>query len=250
MRGHERRRASMDIDRLPEPPIEAEVSIKTFDMIDMPIDWLGEEWALSLTDDQMGQMFRLIMASLRQVPAGSLPGDHDQLQRLTGLVPDPVVLGIWQECSDGRRYWERLVPVVESAWSRKRGKQTKDAERQRRRRLMLHLVRAGLTETGARNHEVQDAVFIELGAQKLTEQNVFNAAQAAGLIGPVTPLRDSQRDRNELSQARPKPSRVTESGQLRDRNGQLRDSPRDSAVTVSDSPHVSEPGKKTTYGGG
>lgn len=200
----------------PEPPLEADVSLGGFDRIDMPIDWMGEDWALEMDDAALGALWRLVGASLRQSPAGSLPGARERIVLLVpAAIPDALdgALRLWPLHSDGRRYWDRLVPLIEEAWSRKRGRRTKDAERKRRERLRVQLVRAGCTVTGAANRDVQDAVLAELGDGRLTEVGVLEAALRAGVVSPVRPLGKT----------------VTRT---------VRDCPQASNVTVSDSPRT------------
>lgn len=177
-----------NLSALPEPPVEADVSLGGFERIDMPIDWLTEDWALELSVSALGAMFRLFTASLRQSPAGSLPGDEALIASLVpGDLPLDVladVLPLWPLCSDRRRYWFRGVPCIEEAWSRKRGKATKDATRKRRERLKALLVRCGCTETGAASSDVQALVMAEIAdGERMTERAVFDAATRAGVIG-------------------------------------------------------------------
>lgn len=177
------------LNALPDPPYDPDVSLGGFDRIDMPIDWLGEDWALDLDDSTLGCMFRLLQASLRQSPAGSLPGDLSRVMRLAGIeAGGPAfhrAMVLWPTHADNRRYWARLVPVIEEAWGRKKGRVTKEGLRKRRERLAAQLVKAGLTEIGAASHDVQDVVFAELGDQRMTEENVLQAAMRAGVVGPV-----------------------------------------------------------------
>ncbi|MCD9148505.1 hypothetical protein [Pseudophaeobacter flagellatus] len=225
-------------DSYPEPPIEADVSLGGFERIDMPIDWLSEEWALGLSSAGLGAVFRLYAVSLRQSPAGSLPCTVADIEQ---LVPRSVAseelkeaLSLWHSCSDGRRYWSRIVPLIEDAWGRKKGKKTKDAMRKRRERLAVKLMECGMTENGAKFHEVQDMVLAALpdGAQ-LTTKNVMNAATAAGLVGNVRPVRT---DTLGQSSDGPKVS-----------GGQSLDSPRTANGQHSDSPNVSAGIRPTRY---
>ncbi|WP_323783833.1 hypothetical protein [Leisingera sp.] len=228
-------------DNYPEPPIEAEVSLGGFDRIDMPIDWLVEEWAVGLSSAGLGAVFRLYAVSLRQSPAGSLPGTVHAIEQ---LIPRSVgdaelkeALELWPMHSDGRRYWARIVPLVEDAWGRKKGKKTKDALRKRRERLAKKLMECGVTENGAKFHELQDMVFDELqdGAQ-LTTKNVMEAATRAGVIGNVRPVR---LDAIGQSPDSPKLS-----------DGQSQDSHRTVGGQSLDSPHVSSSPHHTRYGDG
>lgn len=177
-----------EFSALPDPPVEVDVSLGGFDKIDMPIDWLTEEWALALSAGGIGVMFRLYAASLRQAPAGSLPAAE---ALIVSLVPGELpaehlaeALPLWPVCSDGRRYWFRGAACIEDAWGRKRGKHTKDAERKRRERLKALLVRCGCTETGAASSDVQALVTAELpDGARMTERVVLDAATRAGVIG-------------------------------------------------------------------
>lgn len=211
---------------LPDPPIEAEVTLLGYTTIDMPMDWHTEEWALPLTDAVLGAMYRLAFKSLRQAPAGSLPASAEScLLLLEGCADRGAVLAaleFWEECSDGRRYWPRLVPVIETAWRRYKGKQSADATRKRRERMGKQLRVLGVTETGAKNRDVLDAVFAQMrqGAP-LSITEVRTAAMAAGVIGNIRPL-----------------SRVT-----------VTDSHGTAGVTVSDSHAVSGDGRGTRFGG-
>lgn len=224
---------------LPDPPIEPEVTLAGFERIDMPIDWLGEDWALSLSSAGLGAVFRLFTSSLRQCPAGSLPGS-DLLVKAAVAGPfegDDLreALALWELHSDGRRYWPRIVPLIEEAWSRRRGKTSKDATRKRRERLRDQLIKAGCTPTGAANADVQAMVWAELGDDaRLTLQNVVDAATRAGVIGPIRPLR---RDVSGQSEDCPKVS----GGQLLDSHGTV-------TGQFSDSPDVSDPQGSTRYG--
>ena len=224
----------------PEPPFEADVFLGGFERIDTPIDWLSEEWALGLSSAGLGAVFRLFAASLRQSPAGSLPNALIDIEQ---LVPRSVerdhldeALGLWHSCSDGRRYWSRMVPLIEDAWSRKKGRKTKDAMRKRRERLTAKLMDCGLSEDGAKFHEVQDLVLAEMAeGEQMTTKNVMNAAKRAGVVGNVRPVRA---DRLGLSQDSPKLS-----------GGQSLDSPRTGKGQYSDSPFVSAGDASTKYGG-
>lgn len=233
-----------DEGMLPDPPIEAEWSLAGFDRIDMPIDWLGEDWALEFSTAGLGAMFRLMAISLRQSPAGSLPGsDH----RLAMLMPQNMsrealdeALMHWQMHSDGRRYWDRLVPLIEDAWGRKKGKRNKDALRKRRERLRDQLVKCGLTEIGAKNSDVQDLVLAELPDDaRMTFGNVHDAATRAGVIGPVRKL---SADENGLSES----VRKCPPDSPRTVHGQLQDSPRTVRGQLRDSSDVSDRGEGTT----
>lgn len=178
---------------LPDPPIEAEVTLLGYTTIDMPMDWHTEEWALPLSDAVLGAMYRLAFKSLRQAPAGSLPASPDScLLLLEGRADRAAVLEaleFWEECSDGRRYWARLVPVIETAWRRYKGKQSADATRKRRERMGKQLQALGVTEAGAKNRDVLGAVFAQMrqGAP-LSLGEVRTAAMAAGVIGNIRPL--------------------------------------------------------------
>lgn len=207
----------------PEPPLEAEVSLGGFDRIDMPIDWMGEDWALEMDDAALGALWRLVGASLRQSPAGSLPGPRERVMLLVSAArPEALdaALRLWPLHSDERRYWPRLVPLIEEAWSRKRGRRGKDADRKRRERLRAQLIRAGCTPTGAANRDVQDAVLAELGDGRLTEVGVLEAAQRAGAISSVRSMRKTV---TRTVQDCPQVSNVTVS-----------DSPRDTLRTVGE----------------
>ncbi|MER5172652.1 hypothetical protein [Thioclava kandeliae] len=226
---------------LPEPPIEAHVSLNTFEQIEMPIDWLSEEWALGLSHAALGIMFRLYSASIRQSPAGSLPGCPDQICRLVAGLErgDDIAeaLALWPVHSDGRRYWARCVPLIEAAWGRRKGKTSKDALRKRRQRLGEQLIKCGLSQDGAANRDVQDMVLAELGEGRLELRLVHDAASRAGIIGPVRKL---SADTNGQSVDSHKLSRVTLSGQSRDSHGTVRGQ-------SSDSPFVSDAANSTRY---
>jgi hypothetical protein len=205
-----------------------------FGWIDMPMDWLGEDWLTDLSDAARGIMWRLIHTALRQTsPAGSLPGKVSAVAELIGRAPDyaPLIeaLALWEVCSDGRRYWWRLVPVVESAWGRVRNTKTKDAERKKRQRLAEKLRECGLTDVGSRNRDVQDAVLAQMmDGDKITSRAVFDAATAAQVIGTVRRLSKS----------------VTA-----DSLGQSQDSPRTDVGQFSDSPVVSGSAPPSKSGG-
>jgi len=217
---------------LPEPPIEADVFLGGFDRIDMPIDWLNEDWALDISAAGLGVMFRLYGVSLRQSPAGSLPGDEVKLAAvLPASVPREALdeaLTLWVVHSDGRRYWTRVVPFVEDAWSRRRGKTSKDAIRKRRERLCIQLRKCGLSEVGAANGDVQAQVMDEIpDSARMTFQVVFDAATQAGVIGPVRPMRS---DKNGLSES--------VRGLSNSVRGQSTDSPRTVHGQSTDSPRT------------
>ena len=171
-----------EIDR--EPPLDADVSLEGYSRIDLPFRWQGEEWFLEISDAALGIHFRLLLVSLLQVPAGSLPGSSGLNSRLIGGTKNEgslqEALSLWILHNDGRRYWPQLVPLVEDAWARKRGKQTKEAERKRRERLAINLRKLGLTDEGSKFTEVQDAVIAHLPPNgKWTFESVKAAAQAA-----------------------------------------------------------------------
>lgn len=228
-------------DNYPEPPIEAEVSLGGFERIDMPIDWLVEEWAVGLSSAGLGALFRLYAVSLRQSPAGSLPGTVHAIEQ---IVPRSVgseelreALELWPMHSDGRRYWARIVPLVEDAWGRKRGKRTKDAMRKTRERLAKKLMELGVSENGAKFGELQDMVLDELpDGARLTTKNVLDAATRAGVLGNVRPVR---LDTVGQSSDSPKAS----GGQSADSHGTV-------GGQSSDSPLVSGRPPGTTYGAG
>lgn len=225
---------------LPEPPLPAEVTLQGYTTLDIPLDWHGEDWALPLSDAVLGLHYRLIWLSLRQSPAGSIPGDPEMCRYLLqGNVDRSALdeaLDLWPAYSDGRRYWPRLVSIIEAAWARYKGKQSKDAVRKRRERLASQLRQLGLTDDGSRNADVLDAVIAQMpqGA-KLSMTEVRNAAMAAGIIGPVRKLSESVT--RTVSDS---PRTVLDS--IRTVHGQSRDSFR----TVLDSPNVSEPEQATT----
>lgn len=186
-----------DLDPMPaellrEPPLNADVSLEGYSRIDMPFRWQGEEWFLELSDAALGVHFRLYLASLLQVPAGSLPGNSDLCSKLIGGRAEKTFLqeslAQWIVHLDGRRYWPPLVPLIEDAWARKRGKQTKEADRKRRERLAINLRRLGLAEDGSNNTEVQNAVIVHLPLDgNWTFEAVKIAVHAANIIGPVRP---------------------------------------------------------------
>lgn len=232
----------------PDPLIEADVYLGGFDRIDMPIDWLTEDWALDLSAAGLGALFRLYHVSLRQGTAGSLPGCET---RVAMLLPSNIptealqeALGLWTLCNDGRFYWSRIVPLIEDAWSRKRGKRTKDAMRKRRERLAEQLVKCGVTETGAASHEVQNMIFDEVpDGARLTVDTVFNAATKVGLIGNIRPVRVDAVGQSDSVQQCPADSPRTVAGQSTD-------SPRTVGGRNSDSPIVSKHRPHTRSGAG
>lgn len=233
-----------------EPPLEPDVHLGGFERIDMPIDWLGEEWALGLSAAALGTLFRLYGVSLRQSPAGSLPADPVCVSVLVpGEVPTGAlaeVLELWPVHADGRRYWSRVIPFIEDAWSRRKGKTSRDTQRKRRERLRNQLIKCGLTDVGAANHDVQAAVLAEMfDGDRLTFDAVFNAATRAGVIGPVRPLRSDtsgqSRDCPEVSGGQSADSCWTVAGQSRDRRGTV-------VGQYPDSPHVSDMSFSTRYG--
>jgi len=231
---------------LPDPPIEADVFLGGFDRIDTPIDWLAEQWALNLSSAALGAIFRLFAISLRQSPAGSLPGELIMIEQLVprsvGRAELEEALTLWRMCSDGRRYWSRVVPLVEEAWGRKRGKKTKDAMRKRRERLAAKLMECGLTEDGAKYQEVQDLVLAELPDDaRLTTQNVMNAATQAGIIGNVRPVRVDR-----IGQSEDSPKASTDCPKVS--GGQSEDSPRTVRGQKTDGSFVPIGDLNTRYG--
>lgn len=213
----------MAAGRLPEPPLDPEVTLQGYTTIDLPIDWMSEDWALPLDDAVLGVHQRLLWVSLRQSPSGSIPGDIILIRYLlTGNVDRDALdsaLDLWVTCSDGRRYWPRLVPVIESAWARYKGKQGKDAARKRKERMSAQLRLLGLTEDGSRNQDVIDAVWAQMvqGA-RISLSEVRNAAMAAGVIGSLRSLGASV-TRTVLDSPR---TVLDSSGQLQDSLGQSR----------------------------
>jgi hypothetical protein len=224
---------------LPDPPYDADVYLGGFDRIDMPIDWLSEDWALGMSPAGMGVLFRLYTISLRQPTAGSLPADPALIAMLlpanTPIDARNEALSLWHQCSDGRLYWDRVVPLIEDAWGRKRGKATKDSLRKRRERLAQQLVKCGLSEDGAKFHEVQDAVMDQIpdGARH-TFDVVYNAAKAAGVIGNIRTVRP-----DAVGQSKDSPRTV--GGQSTDSCGTVRGQ-------FSDSPYGSRPQPHTRSG--
>lgn len=236
---------------LPDPPYDPDVNLSTFDHIDMPMDWLAEDWALGLSAAGLGVLFRLYAVSLRQATAGSLPADRLRIQTLLqGDAPGAALdeaLELWPLHSDGRRYWPRIQSVIDAAWARRRGKKTKEAMRKRRERCKAQLIKVGLTEQGASNRDVLDLVLAEIPeGERLTFQNVYAAAERAGAIGgAVRPIRPevsgTEMDSPEVSEGQSRDSWRTVGGQMRDSHGTV-------TGQLADSLEVSDPPRPTRYG--
>jgi hypothetical protein len=170
-----------------EPPLDADVSLEGYFRIDLPFRWQWEEWFLELSDPALGVQFRLFLASCGQIPAGSLPRNSALCSKLIGGRTEESsleeALVLWLPHSDGRRYWPPLVPLIEEAWARKRGKQSKEAERKRRERLAFNLRKLGLSDEGSNFREVQDAVIAHLSLNgKWNFEAVKEAVQAANIL--------------------------------------------------------------------
>jgi Protein of unknown function (DUF1376) len=81
------------------------------------------EFNLKATDSEWRAGMTLWVRSFDQMPAGSLPNDETQLQRLAGLARQPrkwrrvkaMALHGWKICDDGRLYHATIAEVVNYA---------------------------------------------------------------------------------------------------------------------------------------
>lgn len=138
----------------PAPLVESAVDLTIFRRFEMPVDLLLSEPFVHLRDDPTAwrAQMELVAVSWRGSPAGSLGTSNVMLAAQAGFGSDveawlavaDKVLRWWTVCSDGRIYFEPLVPVVEDAWQRVDKKRAGDTGRKR-----LSRVKAKLRDIGA-----------------------------------------------------------------------------------------------------
>lgn len=113
---------------LPEPPIPADVDLRTFD--DMPLDvrvLRDSDLAAEVSDEAFRAAVLLWCAAWHQIPAASLPDDDQKLARLAGYGRDVrgwqkvrgEALRGFQKCSDGRLYHIYMCEKAKKAWTKK-----------------------------------------------------------------------------------------------------------------------------------
>jgi len=109
----------------PKPPIPETVDLRSYPRILIGLAWLlDSEFAIRSSPGAYKALIRLLGASWRQVPAGSLPSDERLLSYWAGLAPDAwsaireELLGELVLCDDGRLYHGRHAEDVMEAWAR------------------------------------------------------------------------------------------------------------------------------------
>lgn len=75
--------------------------------------WLGDNRVLAMDWDARGMHFHLLMMSIQEEPAGSIPNDMDAIRHWLNL-PSGIV--------DFDRVWRRVKPQIFAAWSLQDGR--------------------------------------------------------------------------------------------------------------------------------
>jgi len=113
-----------EVERLPKPPIAADVDLRDFRF--MPLDVINlensETWALA-NGDQAKAMVNLWCRAWHQIPAGSLP-DNDHILGVWSGVQNwadvrEIALRGFNKCSDGKLYHSTICEKANEAVERK-----------------------------------------------------------------------------------------------------------------------------------
>lgn len=111
----------------PEPPVPPECTMSGNDWFPLHFDRLRKsKWWRRATDLARARNVMLWGEAYKQVPAGSMPDDDDDLAEAAGfgmdveafLAAKADVMAPWVLCSDGRWYHPTVCEVVLEAWEK------------------------------------------------------------------------------------------------------------------------------------
>lgn len=131
---------------LPAPLVPPECTMAGNDWFPLHFDRLRRsKWWRRATDLARARNVMLWGEAYKQVPAGSLPDDDDDLAEAAGfgmdvdafLAAKAEIMAPWTKCSDGRWYHPTVCDVVLEAWERASERKKAAAERQQRRRQKI-----------------------------------------------------------------------------------------------------------------
>lgn len=139
----------------PEPLVPAECTMAGNDWFPLHFDRLRKsKWWRRASDLARARNVMLWGEAYKQIPAGSMPDDDDELAEAAGFGMDvdtfisakAEIMAPWVLCADGRWYHPTVCEVVLDAWERSSERKKAAAERQRKRREKVK----GITPTTPR----------------------------------------------------------------------------------------------------
>jgi len=134
----------------PAPLVGEGVSMSGNDWFPLEFDRLRKsKWWRRASDTARARNIMLWGEAYKQVPAGSMPDDDDELAEAAGFGMDvdaflafkDEIMAPWVLCSDGRWYHPTVCEKVLEAWDRASDRRKRDAEKKRaaRERARGHL---------------------------------------------------------------------------------------------------------------
>ncbi len=115
---------------IPSPYLEV-IDLRGLQKLMLPIEvFMPRDRLSTMQGPVYGAMLRLMMCSLREVPAGSLRSDEKELRILAGMLNSPdaewqmvyqYLRMNWVLCDDGRYYDPALENAVTAMWRQLQG---------------------------------------------------------------------------------------------------------------------------------
>lgn len=153
-----------DLSTLKPPKLPADGDLSSLHYVMLPPTWDDDILYSQMSITERYVCDRLLRASIREVPAGSLANSDRDLQELSGLDPRQwagirsTVLRVFDLCSDGRLYADMVLGAVRLSLDTQKKKNsekktTYERERKQHNRHLdrvakTHAVALGLTVTG------------------------------------------------------------------------------------------------------
>lgn len=131
------------MSELPDPLVPSTCTMAGNDWFPLHFDRLRKsKWWRRATDLARARNIMLWGEAYKQVPAGSLPDDDDELAEAAGFGMDvetfiaakAEIMAPWVLCNDGRWYHPTVCEVVLDAWERTSERRKRAAEKKRAQR--------------------------------------------------------------------------------------------------------------------